>query len=444
MVQVISNLGRSNTSFSAVTVVRPVLVSVAFVVILPVLCCYLVQPATVYCNHLRESHPGGNFDVLLRRRETALVLHTSLLLALATGSSYAGTSNLFAAYLAGAIISWWDSDAPHVKSLEGAEGNSHCSTSNQATSSATSSATEQDVTSNTPSSTSRPQMRANPTTSSNSPLSQSKEVDNSGLEIYHICYQSSVEHILKPFFFASIGFSIPISSMFSGSVIWRGIIYSILMALGKLACGFWLLRFSVPKISSPWENIKLSQLIGNIPILSFCFRDRKGKGKWRQTSSNDVALSTSRPTRTTRQDHQPQHSTPSSSTSTPKAAKATPTTSSTNKLTTPQAPKPRSLYPAALVSCAMVARGEVGFLISSLAQSKGLFAAASTSPNAEQGQDQDHPDIYLIVTWAIFLCTVIGPLGVGLLVRRVRALEKETRVRNGGGEGLRGVLGVWM
>jgi hypothetical protein len=29
------------------------------------------------------------------------------------GTTYAGTSNLLAAYLAGAMISWWDTEVPH-------------------------------------------------------------------------------------------------------------------------------------------------------------------------------------------------------------------------------------------------------------------------------------------------------------------------------------------
>lgn len=75
----------------------------------------------------------------------------------------------------------------------------------------------------------------------------------------------------------------------------------------------------------------------------------------------------------------------------------------------------------------MVARGEIGFLISSLAESNGIFSSG--------GNEQ----VFLIVTWAIVLCTLIGPVCVGLLVRRVKTLERE---RVGRGDG-RYVLGVW-
>lgn len=75
----------------------------------------------------------------------------------------------------------------------------------------------------------------------------------------------------------------------------------------------------------------------------------------------------------------------------------------------------------------MVSRGEIGFLISSLADSNGIFSTG--------GND----DIFLIVTWAIVLCTVVGPVGVGLLVKRLKRLEMEKEEGGGG----RDVLGVW-
>lgn len=75
----------------------------------------------------------------------------------------------------------------------------------------------------------------------------------------------------------------------------------------------------------------------------------------------------------------------------------------------------------------MVSRGEIGFLISSLADSNGIFSTG------------DNDDIFLIVTWAIVLCTVVGPVGVGLLVKRLNRLEM-AKEEGGGG---RDVLGVW-
>lgn len=99
---------------------------------------------------------------------------------------------------------------------------------------------------------------------------------------------------------------------------------------------------------------------------------------------------------------------------------------------TPKPKKALSLYPACIVGIGMVARGEIGYLISALAESKGIFGAT------EDGQSSD---IFLIVTWAITLCTIIGPISVGLIVNRVRKLENGSLKENG--EGKKNVLGAW-
>lgn len=43
--------------------------------------------------------------------------------------------------------------------------------------------------------------------------------------------------ILQPCFFASIGFSIPFIELWTGEVIWKGIVFTVLMVLGKLIVG---------------------------------------------------------------------------------------------------------------------------------------------------------------------------------------------------------------
>ena len=109
------------------------------------------------------------------------------------------------------------------------------------------------------------------------------------------------------------------------------------------------------------------------------------------------------------------------------------------QLISPPPLKPVSLYAPAILASAMVARGEIGFLISALAQSNGVFDGSSTA--ASTASDSE---LFLVVTWAIVLCTLLGPLCTGSLVRRVKNLEKETSVRMGNTtEGRRDVLGVW-
>lgn len=51
-VQVISSLGGGN--ISAITVVRPVLVSYAFATLVPLVCCFLIKPAALSLNRYRK------------------------------------------------------------------------------------------------------------------------------------------------------------------------------------------------------------------------------------------------------------------------------------------------------------------------------------------------------------------------------------------------------
>jgi Kef-type K+ transport system membrane component KefB len=53
------------------------------------------------------------------------------------------------------------------------------------------------------------------------------------------------QYIFAPLFFASIGFAIPFSSLWKPAAIWRGIIYSLLMMIGKVACGLVIPIWSV-------------------------------------------------------------------------------------------------------------------------------------------------------------------------------------------------------
>ena len=95
------------------------------------------------------------------------------------------------------------------------------------------------------------------------------------------------------------------------------------------------------------------------------------------------------------------------------------------RVSSPLLPEKRALrtYSPALLGLAMVARGEIGFLIASVAESHGIFnsSSSSTPVPGERGE------LYPVVVWAIVLCTVVGPVGVGGLVRRIKRLEVQVR-----------------
>ena len=175
--------------------------------------------------------------------------------------------------------------------------------------------------------------------------------------------------------------------MFRGPVIWRGIVYASFMAAGKLACGLWLVRFDA----------------------NYTFRLRRKDNKGKKRAKYELEPSSNPP------------GSPAKS-----------------KLKSSGLPKPKSLYPASILGSAMVARGEIGFLVSAIAQSNGIFSSVGPdSSSAEAVQD-----LFLIVTWAIMLCTVIGPVAVGLIVRRVRRLQGQRKglvERSGQAD----PLGIW-
>ncbi|KAF5855769.1 hypothetical protein ETB97_008469, partial [Aspergillus alliaceus] len=123
--------------------------------------------------------------------------YTCLLVGMVSGATYAGTSSLFAAYL----------DSTRQEQNH----NQH----NQSTA-------QQTVT---------------------APSAQHKEPPTGRL-VYEKYYHEPVTRILTPLFFASVGFAIPITEMFTGKIVWRGIVYAILMTFGQLITGLWLFRFS--------------------------------------------------------------------------------------------------------------------------------------------------------------------------------------------------------
>ncbi|KFY47148.1 hypothetical protein V494_00140 [Pseudogymnoascus sp. VKM F-4513 (FW-928)] len=419
MVQVISNIGENAESFSAVTVVRPLAVSFGLALAVPLACRLVAQPLTIWLNGVRRSSPSGALNKLCQATHTGFIIHTLVLAALVTGATYTGTSNLFAAYLAGASISWWDSEVPHIDSTTGPVPPSspveHRASSNGPESPTPPTANEVG---------SSPEAKATGTEAT--PKRQNDTIGSSGIAVYHRYYVIPVQRILQPFFFveptASIGFAIPITDMFGGSVVWRGIVYTILMLFAKLITGLWLVRLDI-SLANIIPNVR-SSILGS----GSKFKWMGGKAKKEGNSTASVADT---------HELQPQNGStatpqlPTRGSSTPPSQRSAPT-SVVSAVARPKNKNPRSLYPAAMLGTAMTARGEIGFLIASIAETTGLFAPSS-KPNAGSSE------IYLIVTWAIVLCTIIGPLGVGTLVKRVRRLQAERSKTPGASD----PLGIW-
>ena len=64
-------------------------------------------------NAAREKNRQGWVNKTCEGSHSSFLLHTLALLGFVTASSYAGKSNLFASYHAGASISWWNSEISH-------------------------------------------------------------------------------------------------------------------------------------------------------------------------------------------------------------------------------------------------------------------------------------------------------------------------------------------
>ena len=220
-------------------------------------------------------------------------------------------------------------------------------------------------------------------------------------------------------------------------------VYSILMMFSKMITGLWLIQL---RLSPPPILEKLGR-ISKTPF-TFCTSPfRKGRSDKSGASSNqtksqnsqaktaqkekDRSASDKQAEQDQHQDHgqdQSQSPTETGATNPYQEEQNHAPISRTNL-----PPKPRSLYPASILGLAMVARGEIGYLIASLAETDGIFE----SPSSQQ-QSSASSEMYLVVIWAIALCTIIGPICVGTLVKRVRKMQTQ-RVQSGGVD----PLGTW-
>ncbi|KAL4961048.1 cation:proton antiporter [Aspergillus stella-maris] len=393
MVQIISNLGGRGSSFTPVTVIRPLFVSIGFGVGVVLACRFILRPILPKLLQSKDKLPD-----FTRTPQFAFLGYTALLVGLVAGATYAGTSSLFAAYLAGVITSWFDSLKEKTPS------------------SRTNAPTQQD-------------RESSDQASAVSQHPERKIITGTG--IYEQYYHGPVNRILIPMFFASIGFAIPITEMFEGSVVWRGVVYAVLMTFGKMCTGLWLVRFSPTAGMSRFVRVFKAPFVYARSCIWPSAKSKSEKGRQPvEAAGNDQAQRDNRTAETTRsepaQSNNEEHD---SAANRDNSSSQPPQPQETHRQPSSSLPpKPKSLYPASILSLAMVARGEIGYLIASLAESNAIFGDTSRGST----------ETYLIVVWAISLCTLIGPISVGTLVKRVKTLQTQ-RANTGGAD----PLGVW-
>lgn len=180
------------------------------------------------------------------------------------------------------------------------------------------------------------------------------------------------EHILVPLFFISIGFSIPFLQLWTGKRIWRGIVYAILMTIGKLLAGLPVLIVGL---------IKDRHASGGLFVRSS--KPEDGGAALDSKSPPPIPSNTF-------------------------AEKATSDNFEPRGVTRGSLFRNETLPAAAFVGMALVARGEIGVLVLQVARSA---SADSTSPVLGE-------EAYLTGLWAVALCTIAGPIAFGFLVKR--------------------------
>lgn len=65
----------------------------------------------------------------------------------------------------------------------------------------------------------------------------------------------------------------------------------------------------------------------------------------------------------------------------------------------------------------MVSRGEIGFLIASLSHSSNTFTLRSNDGTILPSSEE----LFMVVVWAVVICTIFGPIAVGIVARRIKS-----------------------
>jgi Kef-type K+ transport system membrane component KefB len=178
--QGISDGGTTNLGW---TIGRPVLASALLAILTPIITTLALAP--LYRNHIE--HRFANY-----RHHSNLVLMTLILSAFLAISFYAGASVLFGSFLAGMVFNSLPSKLPQA-----------------------------------------------PFTVPNREQSEVVAEDETPdfLHTFDKYLLDLQQYIFQPLFFSSIGFAIPFTSLWTGDVIWKGVLFSFLMLFGKLIVG---------------------------------------------------------------------------------------------------------------------------------------------------------------------------------------------------------------
>lgn len=185
MVEVVSSLDSTGAGgIPPVLIVRPVFVSLAFAVAVPVVCRYVLRPVVAQVWRWRAESPDGALFRWADELPSAFLGQTGLILAMVAGAAYAGASVLLAAYLAGITGSWWRNELAGLRQTRLSPLSSHASE------------TEREPTRVVPASGAGDAVQP-----------RNLGVDEKRIEtpdVYEKYYQGSIDRVLKPFFFVRL------------------------------------------------------------------------------------------------------------------------------------------------------------------------------------------------------------------------------------------------
>lgn len=216
LVELISHLGSSESTSRILTVVRPIAVSFGHVIILLLCGKFIVKPG-IQNGWLDTS--SSPFLRCLSHDHAVFISHTLVLFGFVAGATYAGSSGLFAAYLAGLSLSWCDSELSIASTLGGGpislEGTNHANRRGRIMLSASSDSPQRDerheLATDDASLQSIGTEESSPIEQSSPPPGVGRRTLNpaqpTGLRIYDRYCSVVVERILKPFFFVRLCFS---------------------------------------------------------------------------------------------------------------------------------------------------------------------------------------------------------------------------------------------
>lgn len=192
LLRIVSSLGSgSGGDVSGWQVARPIVVSLALLALSWVASRFVIVPLGVRgLPRVPETHTH-TFNLLLGACAVVGVI---------SASAYAGTSVLLGSFVAGLVLATLDS-ATHGDRRDRRDGEPDASGA------------------------------------------------RTGIGASYSAFVAPIEdYFLAPLFFASIGFSVPLRKLFAGKIVWRGVVYTILMALGKIFCGIWALKLGFPRL----------------------------------------------------------------------------------------------------------------------------------------------------------------------------------------------------